>query len=186
MRIFLSLLTLLLLTACASVPKDITGSYSDVGPRRALAEKITGERVRWGGEIIKVDPQEKETCFEVLSRDLTSDARPIHRDHSEGRFLACREGFYDPALFTEGREITVTGTISGTETRLVGGYDYTYPVVHADAVHLWSKREMYARGYYEPWPGYYYDPFWYGWWGSPVIVVHRHHAPPPPPPPPRR
>ncbi len=177
----LAFVTATLVSACATVPKPIAGDYSDLGPRQAVDSHANGQRVRWGGEIIKVDPQENVTCFEVLSRDLSAEARPIRRDHSQGRFIACRDGFYDPALFTEGRDITVVGTVSGTETHLVGGYEYTYPRVNADAVHLWRKPETYVHGYYQPWP-YMYDPFWLGGWGPPVVVVHGHRPPPPPPP----
>ncbi|EQD59053.1 Outer membrane lipoprotein Slp, partial [mine drainage metagenome] len=84
------------------------------------------------------------------------------------RFVACHPGFYDPEVYAKGRELTVTGTLQGTVVRRVGQYDYPYPRVVADAIHLWPIRVAY-RGYY----GYnssFYSPFWglgYSpWWGD--------------------
>ncbi len=185
-NLMFAFITALTLTACATVPKSLQGDYSTLSPRQALAGNSSGQRVRWGGEIIKVEPRSEVTCFEILSHDLSATSRPLRKDHSEGRFIACRDGFYDPALFVAGRQITVVGTLSGTEKHAVGGYDYTYPKINADAVHLWPKYEPEFRNYYDPWwpYPYAYDPLWWGWWGPPIIVEHRpihHHLPPPHP-----
>lgn len=166
------------LGGCASVPQQIAGdNFTAVTPQQAVSQSAGGQRVRWGGEIINVEPRADVTCFEVLSRELYADARPNnHHDHSNGRFVACGKGFYDPAVYTKGRDLTVTGSLNGTEQHKVGEYTYTFPQVSADQVYLWPERN-YASGYYGP----YYDPFWgpywggWGWWGpSPVVVVHRH------------
>jgi len=175
------------LASCATVPTPLQGQFSTVTPREA-ASAGSGQAVRWGGEIIKVEPQANQTCFEILARELDASARPFSRDPSGGRFIACRGGFYDPEEFQRGRDITVVGQLSGSERGKVGEFDYTYPRVAADAIYLWPKRNLYARApYYDPWYG---DPFWWGYgpywgpyWGGPVIVRPRPHAPPPPPPP---
>jgi outer membrane lipoprotein len=166
---------------CATVPQQIAGdNFAAVTPQQAVSQNVTGQHVRWGGEIIRVEPRSDVTCFEVLSRELWSDARPNRHDHSDGRFMACSKGYYDPAVYTQGRDLTVTGTLNGTEQHKVGEYNYTFPQVNVDQVYLWPKRE-YAGGYYG-W-GPYYDPFWgpywggWGWWAPPpVVIVHdRHH-----------
>lgn len=187
MRTFiLSMAIALVLSACASVPKPLTGEYPAITPQQALANNQSGVRVRWGGEIIKVEPHPDTTCFEILARELRSDARPNMRDVSTGRFLACRQGFYDPAMYAKGRDVTIVGTINGSEQHAVGDYNYTYVKINADEIYLWPKHTASAyRGYagwsYGPYP-YGYDPFWYGGWyngfygGPPVIIVrHRHH-----------
>lgn len=173
----------LALGGCASVPPQLAGSdFAALTPHQAAQQNAHGERVRWGGKIVKVVPQSAQTCFEILARELYSDARPRPRDASGGRFIACSQGFYDPELYTRGRDLTVTGQLAGTEQHKVGGYDYTYALVHADNVYLWPKRER-RDGYYA-WP--YADPFWgpFGpywggtWWTPPIIVVHNdppHH-----------
>jgi outer membrane lipoprotein len=149
--------------------------------------------VRWGGEIIKTEPGPQQTCFYLLSRPLDDQARPKAgvEGVTQGRFVACRNGFYDPEVFTRGRELTVTGTLHGIVSQKVGDFDYAYPRVEADVVYLWPKRVA-PRPYYGPG---FYDPFWgpgfgryygpgYGWgypyWNQPrVIIVRPPHQHPP-------
>src|SRR5664279_1937626 len=132
-----------MLGACATVPAPLQGQFSPVTPRDAAANGGQGASVRWGGEIINVDPRADQTCFEILARELDATARPVSRDPSAGRFLACRAGFYDPEEFKRGRDITVIGQLNGSERAKVGEFDYTYPRVAADAVYLWPKRTYY-------------------------------------------
>jgi outer membrane lipoprotein len=181
-RPLLCALACLTLGACATVPKPLVGDYADTTPHQA---RTTAARthVRWGGEVIRVEPGNDSTCFEILSHPLDDSAHPLRRDASEGRFVACRQGFYDPEVFTRGRDITVTGTLDGTEKRKVGEYDYVYPKVAADVIYLWPE-PRYVRSY-QPYPFYPFygaDPFWpgnfggWGFWGPPpVVVVHRSH-----------
>ena len=177
--IWFSTAAALALGGCASVPSQLAGDqFATVTPQQAGAQGANGQRVRWGGEIIKVEPRADATCFEVLSRELYADARPNRRDHSDGRFIACSQGFYDPATYPKGRDLTVVGSINGTEQHKVGEYNYTFPRVNADQVYLWPKRQRYD--YY---PAYgYYDPFWgpsWGWgggfWAPPIVIVHGSH-----------
>jgi outer membrane lipoprotein len=166
------------LGGCATVPAPIAGdNFATVTPQQAVSQNASGQRVRWGGEIINVEPRADATCFEVLSRELWSDARPNRHDHSDGRFIACSKGFYDPAVYVRGRDLTVTGSLNGIEQHKVGEYNYTFPQVSADQVYLWPKREYvndyYGYGWYDPFWGPYWGP---GWFGPPVVIVHhRHH-----------
>lgn len=173
------------LGACATVPAPLAGTYPALLPSQAAQGGAGGTQVRWGGEIIKTKPEAHNTCFFVLSRALDSQARPLSGGASQGRFMACHSGFYDPEVFTKGREVTFTGTVHGIVSHMVGEYDYAYPRLDAQTVYLWPKRPRYVRyGYSDP----FYDPFWgpIGPWYNPwyyrprVIIVRR---PPPPPPP---
>jgi outer membrane lipoprotein len=178
----------LTLGACATIPAPLQGQFPPVTPRDAASTAATGP-VRWGGEIINVDPRAGETCFEVLARDLDSSARPVSRDPSEGRFIACRNGFYDPEEFKRGRNVTVVGQLNGTEQGKVGDFNYTYPRVAAEAIYLWPRRTMMAASpYYDPFgPWWGYGPYWGGpfwggpYWGGSTVIIDRPHAPPPPP-----
>ena len=171
------------LGACATVPPQLTGTYATVTPDNA-ATVAQGAHVRWGGRIIETEPQERETCFFVLDEPLDSQARPQRREQSRGRFVACKQGFYDPEVYTKGSDLTVTGTVGGSETRKVGDYDYAYPRVDADVVYLWPKRPMYALSPY-PYYGPFYDPFYDPFFGPSfffpprVIIVHPRTPPPP-------
>ncbi|WP_329740667.1 Slp/YeaY family lipoprotein [Dyella sp. A6] len=183
------------LGACATMPQPLQGNYSNVTTAAAQQGGAGGTQVRWGGEIIKTEPGPQETCFYILARPLDSQARPElgNSGANMGRFVACHAGFYDPEVFTRGRELTITGTLHGTVSHKVGNYEYAYPRVDANVVYLWPKRPIYVNTPYPAYPPGFYDPFWgpgwgaawgygypYPYWGGPrVIVVNR---PPPPPP----
>lgn len=147
------------LAGCASQPKPLQGAFSAMTPREAAASDATGQPVRWGGRIVQVEPQENRTCFEMISTRLDVYGRPYWAtDDTGGRFIACRQGFYDPAVFEKNREVTFTGRVGGYENRRIGGYDYRFPRMEADVVYLWPVRErvdVVTRP--APWP-------WWGWW----------------------
>src|SRR4051794_33607901 len=112
--IFVIALGALVLGGCATVPAPVAGTdFSTLTPQQAIAQNAGSARVRWGGEIIKVEPKNDSTCFEVLARELYSDARPNRHDGNDGRFIACSKGFYDPAVYTRGRDLTVVGKLAG-------------------------------------------------------------------------
>lgn len=158
-RILASAGLAIVLGACATHPRPLQGEFAAITPRDAIDRDSTGAAVRWGGRIVSVEPQPNRTCFEMLSTHLDVYGRPYWAsDDTGGRFIACRTGFYDPALFQANREVTFTGRIDGYETRRIGQYDYRFPHVAADVVYLWPVRErvnVITRP--PPWP-------WWGWW----------------------
>ena len=160
--------TAVLLSACATAPQPLQGSFTPVNPRDSVATPQVGASVRWGGRIISTTPAQNSTCFQLVSRPLSGTGRPLSSapDATDGRFIACRAGFYDPAVFAEGREVTFVGKIDGYESTRIGDYDYQLPRVAAEVVYLWPEvREVEVV---RPYP--YYDPFWgprwgrWGWW----------------------
>lgn len=170
------------LASCATVPVPLQGQYSNASPHDSLGAG-SGGAVRWGGEIVKVEPKADSTCFEVIARELDDSARPRTREANGGRFIACHAGFYDPEDFQRGRELTVVGQITGTDHGKVGEFDYAYPHVAADAIYLWPKRAAYPRSaYYDPWM-YGYGPYGFGfgsywgapYWGGPIIIRRHYH-----------
>jgi outer membrane lipoprotein len=146
-------LALLALAGCVSIPKPLQGDFAPIIPAESVARDATGQAVRWGGTLAAVEPLVGETCFQVVGRPLDERSRPIESDRGDGRFIACRQGFYEPQIFAQGRSITVTGRIVGYEMRLVGEYDYRQPKVAADVIYLWPERR-YFDVYYapSPWP----------------------------------
>ena len=167
----LLLFTTLTLSACATMPHQLAtgGSFADTTPQQAQSGDHEGERVRWGGIIIQTTPHPNQTCFEVMALPLNSNAEPEATDLSLGRFIACAEGFYEPALYAAGREITFTGSIDGIEKNKIGEYLYDFPRVAADTVYLWPRhREVIYVPHSDP---YYWGPMWspspwhyYPWW----------------------
>jgi outer membrane lipoprotein len=155
----------LALGACATTPSQLQGQYSTLDPQQAAQQNAPGEAVRWGGRIVEVHTEKLYTCFEIVGAPLDSSGRPREVDDSNGRFLACRDGFYEPEVFKQGREVTISGKIDGYETRKIGDYDYRYPRVAADVVYLWPERVDYDDRYHG-YPGWGWGMGW-GWYGGP-------------------
>ncbi len=156
--------SVLALTACASIPAPLAGDFAPFLPDQAT-DRSVGAEVRWGGTIVDTRPGRDETCIEILARELDRELRPLRGDVSHGRFLACRDGFRDPAVFTAGRDITVVGRLQGFVDDEIGEFVYRYPRLSAEVMYLWPERAEVVhvhgpmhRGHW--WP--YYDPWWYG------------------------
>ncbi len=143
-----------LLTGCATVPAPLAGDYPEFQPDQAT-DRSVGARLRWGGVIVDTRPGRDETCVEILARELDRDMRPKATDIARGRFLACRDGFKDPAVFYNGREITVVGQLTDFTQGTIGEFEYRYPRIDADVLYLWSQRPDLVYHYYDPW----YDPW---------------------------
>lgn len=144
--------SLLFLSACATQPAPLQGSFDVLDAHDAAAGNHTGAAVRWGGRVLRVEPRADRTCFEMVSGRLDAGGRPYWTgDATWGRFIACRVGFYDPALFQPNREVTFTGRIEGYEDRQVAGHVYRFPRVAADAVYLWAPRDPVVRHSSWPW-----------------------------------
>ena len=128
----------LLLAACASGPSRPLLHPPALTPHDAAASDHDGTPVRWGGRIIRTEPRSDRTCFEMISASLDHAGRPHWtNDTTWGRFIACRPGFYDPALFQPNRDVTFDGRIDGFEERRLDGHVYRFPRVAADEVRLW-------------------------------------------------
>ena len=166
----IAILALVLATSgCETVPQPLQGNFSALNPGTATAQDATGTPVRWGGTIAAVETLPDQTCFQLVAQPLNEQSRPVGSDHADGRFIACRQGFYEPQVFAQGRSLTVTGHVVGYETRKVGEYDYRQPRVAADVIYLWPRQQdvvvvndFYPFYPYEPWPS-----FEFGW--------RRHH-----------
>ncbi len=148
-----------LASACVSVPQPLQGAFLPITPSEAATGGHDGATVRWGGVIARTEPLADRTCFEVVATRLDADGEPARPESdSLGRFIACRSGFYDPVVFAHGRSVTFTGRLDGVREGKVGEYTYRYPLLTADVVYLWPKREI-TRVIERPtpWP-------WWGWW----------------------
>jgi len=167
-----------LLSGCATAfPDDLRRTVNRAVTVTELRQNPTaylGQRVMIGGEILVTRPMPADTEVELLSKPLESDDRPQRGDVSDGRVLVTTAQFLDPAVYAEGRRITVIGTVTGEEERKVGELSYRYPVVSVISIHLWP-RDVVVPPYppawpYYPWPYYYpwryrlYGPWPYSWW----------------------
>ena len=173
-RLLLPALASVLLAACATAPKPLQGQFAPITPQQGLEQGNQGQSVRWGGRVIETLPGTNQTCFQMLARPLNSLGRPMtsNSDASDGRFLACRAGFYDPAVFQPGRDITFIGRLDGQESVKIGEFDYQLPRLAAEVIYLWPEQTQTSNlpppypSYYSPWgPGPWGPRWgWYGWW----------------------
>lgn len=142
MQRHLTVILLLLLSACASGPTFNTGGVErSLTPRGVAAEPqpARGKYVLWGGVILTTTNLRERTQIEVLAYPLDGNARP-QRDHDPlGRFMLDKAGFLEPASYAEGRLVTVVGRITAIQGRRVGESDYAYPVIAVRQLHLWPR-----------------------------------------------
>ena len=161
----LLLCSLLIITACIirpvlPIPPD-NPSLAAVQNETSLYKN---RQVTWGGMIIGTEVKQNETWVTILAKPLDSYAQPVQTNKSLGRFIGIFSGFRDPAIFSNGRYLTLTGKTGGTQTRKIDELSYIYPLVQVEQSHLWPVR---VRGdwddydyWYDPWYPFWYDP-WY-------------------------
>jgi len=183
---------------------DTTLTFAEL--KRAPGEYI-GRTVLIGGTVIKAKRTQEGTELEILQRPIEkAGGLTEDRLQSEGRFLAIRETFLDPASLPESTPITVIGRVKGAATRPLDEAEYTYPILEIRHIIDWNSvaaqrprgRMPYYGAYYPPvgWSGYSaYGGYPYGsyWGGGPGFYRPYPYfaprgpaySPPPPPPPPR-
>lgn len=159
------------LAGCATpvpppIRQPVAGAPS-VAAVRSDPNAYQGRRVRWGGTIASLDNRHDATWIEVVSRPLHSDGQPEDTDTTEGRFIAQVHGFLDPAVYASGRQVTVTGTLSGAVRKDIGQYPYLFPTVDVSHYYLWPPQPAYEPPSWGP-PPWWYDPWYpYPWYGPP-------------------
>lgn len=158
-----------LLSACSSIPQSLQGEYSPVvsiKQAQLQPDTSTGHTIRWGGIIFGIENFTDHSLLEVIAYPLDNSARPVTDRPSLGRFLVHTPHFLDPAIHTRDREVSITGTLTRLEMRMIGEYEYQYPFVEAHTIYLWPERIKPDPYYYDPW--YPWGP-WYPWYPP-----HRH------------
>jgi outer membrane lipoprotein len=202
---------LLALSACAESAHQIQRGrgYIDVPPEleqqidtsvafadlRAAPDNYLGRVIMVAGVVIKSKRTENRTEIEVLQLPAGEGGpSTTERTSSEGRFLAVREEFLDPATLPPGTPVTMVAVVTGSTTRPLDDSEYTYPVLDIKHLTDWSTVASQRSGggaaaFYGP----YYSPF--GYWGRPYgaypyfgrpAPFFNQPRPPSPPPPPRQ
>jgi len=161
-----------LLGGCAPFSKEI---MRQVDPTLTFAkvqqdpQPYMGKIGLWGGLIVETENRKDETLLKVMRTELDYEKRPLNPDRSAGRFIIRYSGFLDPAIYRQGREITVAGEVAGKEALPIGGIMYTYPVILPKEIRLWEKGLGASYGYppwfWAPYPYWYYR---YPYWGYPL------------------
>lgn len=112
----------------------------------------------------------EETRIEILQLPLDASLHPTQDlSTSQGRFVAVRKAFLDPATIPPGTFITITGDIAGSITLPLDETEYTYPLVMINTLRVWTNTEEdeapRIRRPIGPGPywGPYWSPYWYPW-----------------------
>ena len=140
--LFLSFI-FLLLTGCVSAPvfeetPDINLSLKPMDVRDTH-EAHLGQRVIWGGHIVKTENLADSTRIEIMAYPLDSSQYPDRDEEALGRFMLIHKGFLEPLTYAEGRTLTVLGKIEEKHIGKVGQSDYAYPVVVEEQHKLWPE-----------------------------------------------
>jgi outer membrane lipoprotein len=174
--------------------KQIDTSVNFVDLKTAPASYV-GRVIMAGGVVISAKRTKDQTEIEILQLPTEGGApSTTDRLRSEGRFLAVREEFFDPASVPPGTPITVVGVVKGSITRQLDDSEYIYPVLDIKHLTDWSRvasqqSEGSAAAFYGP----HYSPF--GYWGRPYgyspyfgrpSPFYSQPRPPSPPLPPRQ
>lgn len=143
-RSLLSLMMLGLLQACATAPEfDTTQVDKSLTPQSVIAESALSRNkmVLWGGTIIDTRNLKDNTRIEMLAYPLDSRQRPLLDKKPLGRFLIQQVGYLEPASYAQGRQLTVLGSVGKNQSGKIGESQYTYAVINAKQLHLWSKED---------------------------------------------
>ena len=145
---FSSLLFLVLLTGCASRPEFDTAQVDrSLTPQSVIAEPESsrGKTMLWGGTILDTRNLKEITQIEILAYPLNSNYRPQLENKPLGRFIINHPGYLEPTTYAQGRQLTVLGKVSGSQSGKVGESLYTYPVISGEQLHLWLPSSERSR-----------------------------------------
>ena len=141
---FISICLVLLMLGCAGgISKQARSEVTYDGSFAVLqtsSDEHVGEIVMLGGKILQTKAFPDSSEIAVLQLPLGSDNRPADEDSSEGRFLVRSAHFLDPAIYQQGRLLTVVGKVTGSEARSIGNFQYNYPLVQAIELKPWPYK----------------------------------------------
>ena len=133
-----------LLAGCAGKTafdtKEVTLSLT---PQSVIAEPDVsrGKIALWGGTILDIHNLKDSTQIEILGYPLDSSQRPLLDSKPLGRFIISNQDYLEPATFKQGRLLSVMGVVVESQSGFIGESSYTYPVINAQKLHLWSASE---------------------------------------------
>lgn len=145
LRRLLALSLPIAIAACAPAPIYKTAPSSAVATPQQVATSPGNFRnmeVVWGGQVISVHNFADHSEIEILAYPLDSSQRPRLKEPAIGRFIAIAPGFVEPMNYPAGSLVTLRGTLDGARGGEVGQADYTFALIHSNAMHRWTPDEM--------------------------------------------
>ena len=131
-----------LLASCATTEKfDTTLVDKALTPQSVIAEPALSlnKIALWGGTILDTRNLKDSTQIEMLAYPLDSSHQPLRDKKPLGRFIIKHPGYLEPTSYEQGRQLTVLGSVNETLTGKIGESLYTYAVISAQKLYLWSK-----------------------------------------------
>ncbi|MDH5640902.1 MAG: Slp family lipoprotein, partial [Nitrospira sp.] len=115
---------------------DESVAFTDL---QASADQYVGRIVSIGGIVLTAKRTKERTEIEILQLP-SKQGEPSTKDRirSEGRFLAVRQEFLDPASVPAGTPITIIGAVMGSTQRLLDESEYTYPLLEIKHLIDWT------------------------------------------------
>ncbi|MDQ6733968.1 MAG: Slp family lipoprotein [Nitrospirota bacterium] len=104
--------------------------------------------VALGGKVLHANRLNDRTETEVLHLPLNDVHLPrASLTETQGRVLAFQKEFLDPALFPDGRRVTLVGEVIGGTIKALGEMAYSYPTLEIKYLKVWEVVRPYS------WPG---------------------------------
>lgn len=122
--------------ALVLVDADITFEQLHSNP-----DSYAGRHVLLGGAIAAARIADGGGELEIVHLPTDQRGRVTDTQRSAGRFIATDEIFRDPAIFQQGRLVTVVGQVVGSRVGRIGEADYRFPLIRVEELHLWPARE---------------------------------------------
>ncbi len=144
MHYLMSILILFLLAACAARPVfDMSQVDKELTLQTVIQypDSSKGKLALWGGTILDTRNLKNTTQIEILAYPLNSSQRPQQNKKPLGRFIVIQSGFLEPAIYAQEQLLTVLGKVGDSEQAVVGESSYTYAVIKAEKLKLWSPRD---------------------------------------------
>ena len=161
---------LLVSSGCASTDDrlEFDASHVTYAQLKGSPEAYTGQTVTLGGKVLAAKRLKEETRIEILQLPLDSSFKPTHDlRKSQGRFVAIKKEFLDPATIPSGTFVTVGGNVAGSIIMPLDEMEYLYPVVEIKHLRVWPTAEEghpRLRPYPYIGPGPYWGPYWHPYW----------------------
>ncbi len=135
-------LFLLILSGCGLTGNQPDRSQLSFAQVKAEPNSFYGQPVTFGGKVLGAKRLKEGTRIEILQLPLNSSLQPTNDlSTSQGRFVALRKEFLDPATIPPGTFITVTGDIAGSVSLPLDEVEYNYPLLHIRDLRIWSNQE---------------------------------------------
>ncbi len=112
---------------------------------RESTDSHEGLTMLLGGNIIEAHNKQEGTLLKIIQKRLDRRGHPCAEDITGGRFMVLVDDFLDPAIYREGRKVTIIGKIQEKQVEKIGEVDYIYPLLHAEEIYLWKEPAIWAR-----------------------------------------